>query len=63
MPLRVSVYHTPPIHTHQHPGQIAAVQDKVAAVTEEIHVPPAELTTNTEDLLRQRQAQIQQQQQ
>lgn len=33
---------------------------QLAAVTEDIHVPPAELTTNTEDLLRQRQAQMQQ---
>jgi hypothetical protein len=35
--------------------QLAAVQDKVAAVTDNIHLPPAEIPANTEDLLRQRQ--------
>jgi len=34
--------------------QIVAVQEKVAEATEDIHVPPAEIPTNTEDLLRQR---------
>lgn len=42
------------------PLQLAAAQEKAAQVTENIHVPPAEIPTNTEDLLRQRQAQLQQ---
>jgi hypothetical protein len=37
-------------------GQVEA---KVAEVTEDIRLPPAEIPTNTEDLLRQRQAQLQ----
>jgi hypothetical protein len=42
------------------PLQLAAAQEKAAQVTENIQVPPAEIPTNTEDLLRQRQAQLQQ---
>jgi hypothetical protein len=36
------------------------VENKIAAATEDIQVPPAEIPTNTEELLRQRQAQLQQ---
>lgn len=37
---------------------VETAKQQIAAVTEDIHVPPAELTTNTEDLLRQRQQQL-----
>lgn len=39
---------------------VETTKQQIAAVTDDIHVPPAELTTNTEDLLRQRQQQLRQ---
>jgi hypothetical protein len=40
--------------------QFAAVEQKIAAATDEIQVPPAKIPTNTEELLSHRQAQLQQ---
>jgi hypothetical protein len=36
-------------------ASVHQLKEKTAAVAENVHVPPAEMTTTTEDLLRQRQ--------